>query len=79
MDLLLLQVSEEATGEFDPVGTLFTLVLGILFAYGAYRLYGRYTGGGGALVLVGAGVLGFLAVLVAVAFLMNLGAAVGLV
>lgn len=75
---LLLQEQVEATGEFDPVGTLFTLLLGIAAAYGAYRLYQRYQGDGGALSMVGAGALGLLAVLVAVAFIMNIAAALGI-
>lgn len=30
---MVMQISEEATGEFDPLGTLFVLVLIVVFGY----------------------------------------------
>lgn len=77
---VLLQESVEATGEFDPIGTLVVIVLIAVFAYAAKRGWARgkrvdgVTSWGWRLAAVGAGVIALLGV---VAFVMNLLAAVG--
>lgn len=78
---MILSVTSEATGEFDPVGTLFVLVLLVAFAYVAYYSWNHLgTATGLKLWLFRAGVVGggFLAVIAAISFVMNLAAAVGL-
>lgn len=77
----VLQVSEEATGEFDPVGTLVTLILLVLFAYGARWMWQRSEGTDGTRNRgwqVGALLLAGLAIIVLAAFAMNLMAALGM-
>lgn len=77
----ILQVSEEATGEFDPLGTLVVLVLVGLFAYGAKRGWERGTKADGAKTWGwrAAAVFSAVIALAAVAaFVMNVLAALGL-
>lgn len=77
-----LQQSVEASREFDPVGTLVVLVIMILSAYAARAGWRRYRGGAGVRAygwLVVAAIGGLVAVLTAVSFLVNIGAAFGLV
>lgn len=80
--MLPLQITEEASGEFDPIGTAIVLVLIVLFAYAAYWAWTRadtrtgikmwgYRGA--------AGISGFLAFLMVISLLLNLAAAVGLI
>ena len=76
----LFQVLEEATGEFDPIGTLIVLILLATFAYGAYWTWNRagttesrYVWGW----RIAAILLWGLAVLIVVSLVLNLLAALG--
>lgn len=78
---MIIQGAEEATGEFDPVGTLVVLVLIGLFAYGAKRGWERGTNPDGSASWgwrLAAVVSGGIAIIAVAAFVMNLLAAIGI-
>lgn len=73
---------EEATGEFDPIGTIVLLVLIALLGYAAYWSWGQADTRTGIKMWVFrgiAGITGGLAFLAIVSFLLNLAAAIGFI
>lgn len=77
----MLSIASEATGEFDPLGTLVTLLLLAAFAYVAYVSWNRLgTATGIKLWLFRAGVLGggLMAILISISFVLNLAGALGI-
>lgn len=79
---VLLQTLDEATGEFDPLGTLFVLVLTVLFAFGVRGGWRRYRSRDGTRRfgwLAGAGVCALFFVVFVAALAVNLAAAVGII
>lgn len=79
---LLQTVTEEATGEFDPIGTIVVLILIVLFAYAAYWAWVRADTRTG-IKMWGyrgvAGITGGLAILFVISLLLNLAAAIGII
>lgn len=77
----LQQQTVEATGEFDPIGTIVGLVILLLGAYGARMGWRHYQTGTGvrAYGWLALGAMGaFIAAVMAVSFLLNIAAALGL-
>lgn len=76
----VLQIAGEATGEFDPIGTLIVLVLIVLLAYAARRAWSRGTSSGGVRSWgwrLGALVSGVFALTAVAALALNVLAAIG--
>lgn len=79
--MFVLQQSVEATGTFDPVGTVVALLILVLGAWAARAGWRRYQAGAGTRSygwLALAGIAGFVAVITAVSFLLNIAAALRL-
>lgn len=78
---ILMQIRSEATGEFDPLGTLFVVVLIVAFVYIARWTLKRSGGSSGARRwgwIIATLVFGGIAFLLIISIALNLLAALGL-